>query len=120
MEPHQERVIAEKAARDLEIKALQKFIRQSPIFDTLDLEQQWLLTTQCHVMVQLSSILGQRIAAFNKEKYMIKNISTERLYEILKFAGDQLDNKDTVEIDTSELVEITNLLILSRINKEKQ
>lgn len=51
---------------------------------------------------------------------MIKNISTERLYEILKFAGDQLDNKDTVEIDTSELVEITNLLILSRINKEKQ
>lgn len=67
MQPHQQRVVDEKAARDTEIAALQKFIKESPIFDTLDLAEQWRLTTQCHIMVQLSSILGQRIAAFEKD-----------------------------------------------------
>lgn len=65
MQPHQQRVVDEKAARDAELVALQKFIKESPIFDILDLQEQWRLTTQCHLMVQLSSILGQRIAAFN-------------------------------------------------------
>ena len=64
MMPYQQRVIDEKTARDAELAALRKFIRQSTIFETLDLAEQWRLTTQCHIMVQLSAILGQRIEAF--------------------------------------------------------
>lgn len=67
MLPHQQRVVDEKTARDIEIAALQKFIKKSPIFDTLDIAEQWRLTTQCHLMVQLSCILGQRIDAFPPE-----------------------------------------------------
>lgn len=64
LQPHQQRVVDEKAARDHEIIALQNFITYSPVFETLSLAERWRLTTQCHIMVQLSSILGERIAAF--------------------------------------------------------
>lgn len=64
MQPHQQRVIDEKTELDGKIAALQKFIAQSPLFDGLTVAERWRLTTQCHIMVQYSAILGERIAAF--------------------------------------------------------
>jgi hypothetical protein len=66
MQPHQQRVVEEKADLDVKVAALQKFIKQSPHFDTLDIGEQWRLTTQAHIMVQYSAILGERIAAFTE------------------------------------------------------
>lgn len=64
MTPHQERVVKEKEELDVKIKALQSFIHDSPIFDTLDLQERWRLTTQSHIMVQYSAILSDRINNF--------------------------------------------------------
>lgn len=64
MAPHQQRVVDEKSELDAKLQGLQKFIHSAPTFMTLPLGEQWRLTTQAHLMVQLSSILSQRIAAF--------------------------------------------------------
>lgn len=64
MQPHQQRVVEEKADLDVKVAALQKFIAESPMFEKLDLGERWRLTTQSHIMVQYSAILGERIQAF--------------------------------------------------------
>lgn len=64
MQPHQQRVVEEKADLDVKIAALQKFIAESPMFENLELGERWRLTTQSHIMVQYSAILGERIQAF--------------------------------------------------------
>jgi len=66
LQPHQQRVVDEKAELDGKITALQKFIAKSPVFDQLDEGERWRLTTQSHLMVQYSAILGARIAAFQQ------------------------------------------------------
>lgn len=67
MQPHQQRVVDEKAARDQEIGALQDFIAHSPVFETLSPAERGRLTTQCHIMCQLSAILDERIQHFQIE-----------------------------------------------------
>lgn len=64
LQPHQQRVVEEKAELDKKAKALSQFIGHSPIFDTLDAAEQERLKEQNDVMWQYSEILGARIAAF--------------------------------------------------------
>ena len=64
LQPHQQRVVDEKAELDKKADALSEFIGRSPIFDTLDAAEQERLKEQNDVMWQYSEILGARIAAF--------------------------------------------------------
>ena len=64
LQPHQQRVVDEKTELDTKSAALQKFILESPLFEKLELAERWRLTTQAHIMVQYSAVLGERISAF--------------------------------------------------------
>lgn len=64
LQPHQQRVVTEKAELDEKANALSNFIGHSPIFETLDAAEQERLKEQNDVMWQYSEILGARIAAF--------------------------------------------------------
>jgi len=64
MQPHQQRVVDEKAELDTKAKALSEFIGTNPVFETLPQDEQNRLREQCEVMWQYSEILGKRIAAF--------------------------------------------------------
>lgn len=64
MQPHQQRVVDEKAELDKKASALSDFIGNNPLFDTLDNDEQERLKEQNDVMWQYSEILGKRIAAF--------------------------------------------------------
>lgn len=64
--PHQQRVIKEKAELDEKADALSKFIGFSPIFETLDSDEQERLKEQNDVMWKYSEILGARIANFKQ------------------------------------------------------
>lgn len=63
MQPHQERVVKERAELDEKISKLSKFIG-TDTFQALPLSEQTLLREQRDVMNRYSSILGERIAAF--------------------------------------------------------
>lgn len=62
--PHQERVVNELAAREVEKLALAKFIAGSPIFGTLPQAEQDRLERQFKIMQELCDVLSERIAAF--------------------------------------------------------
>jgi hypothetical protein len=62
--PHQKRVIDEKTDLDDKIEKLGIFIKDSPIFKSLDEDERCRLQRQWMIMVEYSSILGERIAAF--------------------------------------------------------
>lgn len=64
IQPHQQRVIDEKAALDKNAKALSVFISVNPVFETLDPAEQERMKVQNDLMWQYSEVLGQRIAAF--------------------------------------------------------
>jgi hypothetical protein len=64
MQPHQERVVQEKEELDKKANALSDFIGNSPIFETIDPEEQERLKEQNDIMWQYSEVLGKRIAAF--------------------------------------------------------
>jgi hypothetical protein len=64
MQPHQLRVVEEKAELDEKAYALSKFIGHSPLFETLDPAEQERLREQNDIMWQYSEILGARITAF--------------------------------------------------------
>lgn len=64
LQPHQQRVVDEKAELDKKAHALSDFIGNSDIFQTLDAAEQERLKEQNDVMWQYSEILGARIAAF--------------------------------------------------------
>jgi hypothetical protein len=64
LQPHQQRVVDEKAELDKKAHALSDFIGNSDIFPTLDAAEQERLKEQNDVMWQYSEILGARIAAF--------------------------------------------------------
>lgn len=66
LQPHQQRVVDEKAELDTKATALSKFIGESPIFTTLDAAEQERLKEQCELMWQYSEILGARIAVFGQ------------------------------------------------------
>ena len=65
MQPYQQRVVDEKLENDTRAHALSKFIGSSPLFETLDPEEQERMKVQNDLMWQLSEVLGARIAAFN-------------------------------------------------------
>lgn len=66
LQPHQQRVVDEKAELDTKATALSKFIGESPIYPTLDAAEQERLKEQCELMWQYSEILGARIGAFSQ------------------------------------------------------
>lgn len=66
LQPHQQRVVDEKAELDTKATALSNFIGENPVFATIDAAEQERLREQCEVMWQYSEILSARIAAFGK------------------------------------------------------
>lgn len=66
MQPHQQRVVSEKAELDEKIEKLHWF-RHSAMYATLPESERSRLTRQyCH-MKDYSNVLGERIAAFPQE-----------------------------------------------------
>jgi len=63
--PHQQRVVDEKNELDEKATKLSAFIGESPVFVTLDPEEQERMQVQNDLMWQYSEVLGQRIAAFS-------------------------------------------------------
>ena len=64
MQPHQQQVVNEKKELDEKLDNLKVFIKMSPIFKNLPADERGRLGKQFDVMVEYSSILSQRIAAF--------------------------------------------------------
>jgi hypothetical protein len=64
MQPHQQRVVDEKAQNDDRLTKLSEFIKTSPIFQGLPMDEQNRLLKQSRLMAELSAVLGERIAAF--------------------------------------------------------
>lgn len=62
--PHQQRVVDEKNDLVVKANALSQFIGTSPIFETLDIEEQDRLREQNDIMWRYAEILVARIAAF--------------------------------------------------------
>ncbi len=63
LQPHQERVVAEKAELDEKITKLDAFLNTEAC-EKLDLAEQKRLQEQYLIMQQYSGILGERIDAF--------------------------------------------------------
>lgn len=63
MQPHQERVVAEKVDLDIKLAKLESFLRSDP-YVTLDPVEQSRLVVQANHMHRYSEVLGDRIAAF--------------------------------------------------------
>jgi hypothetical protein len=66
MQPHQERVVAEKSELDGKLEKLLAFIDcgKGAIYSTLVTEERERLTTQARIMKEYSDVLADRIAAF--------------------------------------------------------
>jgi hypothetical protein len=64
MEPHQDRVVAEKDDLRVKLDKLKAFIMESPVFKTLPKEEQSRLNRQYDAMLEYYNILGERITAF--------------------------------------------------------
>lgn len=64
MQPHQQRVIDEKAELDTRIRALELFIAGSTIFPTLPEAERVRMRWQLVFMENYSKVLADRIAAF--------------------------------------------------------
>lgn len=65
MQPHQQRVIDEKAELEDRLLKLQQFICKSPVFESLSGAEKELLREQAQVMDQYNDILKERIELFN-------------------------------------------------------
>jgi hypothetical protein len=64
LQPHQQRVVDEKNELETRAHKLSQFIGHSPLFATLDPEEQERLKVQNDIMWQYFEVLSQRIAAF--------------------------------------------------------
>lgn len=64
MQPHQQRVVEEKAQLDERIGELQSFISRAPQYSVLPADEQGRLRTQLDLMSKLSDVLAARINAF--------------------------------------------------------
>ena len=62
--PHQQRVIDERNELQAKFSNLGVFILDNPIFNTLDVEEQFDLRSQHDVMGEYLDILGRRILRF--------------------------------------------------------
>lgn len=65
MEPHQQRVVDEKAELDEKIKKLETFLMRD-VFCTLPEIEQSLLCTQAAIMRSYSAVLKERISTCKK------------------------------------------------------
>ena len=65
--PHQERVIAEKAALDESLQKLAAFMA-GEVFDAMPEEDRYLMQLQSSVMLSYSMLLGKRIERFTPAK----------------------------------------------------
>lgn len=63
LQPHQQRVVTEKAELDEKLSALQKFWN-SATFEGLPVEEKQRLLKQGGLMMGYSAVLGERIRAF--------------------------------------------------------
>lgn len=63
IQEYQQRVIDEKAALDEKLSKLGAYLNK-PHFTSLHYSEQQRMTTQMHLMVSYSAVLGARIAAF--------------------------------------------------------
>lgn len=63
LQPHQERVVAERAEVSAKVDRLDSFIR-SDSFDMVPIDEQVRLARQLHIMMRLRDVLDERIAAF--------------------------------------------------------
>lgn len=63
LQPHQQRVVAEKAELDDKLAKLNAFGR-TPLFASLPADEQGRLNRQHLLMEQYSAVLGERIADF--------------------------------------------------------
>ncbi|MCC6752083.1 MAG: hypothetical protein IT371_30815 [Deltaproteobacteria bacterium] len=66
MDPHQQRVVYEKADLDGKLGRLKEFINNSHQYAALDAAEQGRLRRQCAIMADYSAVLGERIAAFSQ------------------------------------------------------
>lgn len=64
MQPHQQRVVDEKAELDDRLEKLSLFTRSDMFQVRVPLAEQERMNTQKHLMCALSAVLGARIAAF--------------------------------------------------------
>lgn len=64
LQPHQQRVVEEKAELDEKLDKLSEFIESSPVFKDLDHTERHRLLRQEGLMFGYSNVLGERIAAF--------------------------------------------------------
>ncbi len=63
LQPHQRRVVQEKADLDEKLLKLRDFSRTA-LFASLPADEQFRMGRQCALMEQYSAVLGERIAAF--------------------------------------------------------
>ena len=63
LQPHQQRVVAEKKELDGKREKLGAF-KNTDMFASLPWQEQERLNTQAHIMTMYSAVLGERIAAF--------------------------------------------------------
>ena len=63
LQPHQQRVVAEKKELDDKRERLGAF-KNTDMFASLPWQEQERLNTQAHIMTMYSAVLGERIAAF--------------------------------------------------------
>lgn len=66
MEPHQQRVVDEKAELDEKINKLDEFVNHSTIYPNLEMKEKMNLTLQLLYMQSYSRVLGDRIEDFTK------------------------------------------------------
>ena len=64
MQPHQQRVVDEKAELDAKLAKLLTFIMNNPTYKTLPAAEQHRLSQQSGFMQGYSNVLAERIAAF--------------------------------------------------------
>ncbi len=64
MQLYQQRVVNEKNKLDKKAKDLSEFISSSPLFESIQPDEQERMKAQNDIMWQYSEILGSRISAF--------------------------------------------------------
>lgn len=64
LQPHQQRVVAEKVELDAKLAKLKTFIDTSSVHRTLPEEEKERLRRQYSYMAAYSQVLGERVAAF--------------------------------------------------------
>jgi hypothetical protein len=64
MQPYQERVVEEHKQLGEKIDKLDRFVAEDEIFTALPVEEKFRLRQQLSIMLRYSSILAERIGAF--------------------------------------------------------